>query len=274
MRFSKSSAAKPDLTPTSTSRSGLSTTPSRLPDPFGLHTVTDPKDPTADIIFIHGLGGSAFRTWSWKRLPENFWPAWLSEDEHLGRCRIHTFGYNSNFKGEARGLNVVDFAKDLLLQMLNHPGGIGRDRPILFVAHSMGGLVVKKAYTLGRIDRRFTRMVSSVTGIVFLATPHRGSQYAKILSRVLAAGSMLAPPKEYVSALEQDSPTIQDISGVFSHHCEELVLVSFYETLPVRLSITKLIVRTCPDIHPLTLLLIKPFSVDCRKRISRPGLRE
>lgn len=260
MRFSKYSAAKEDLLPTATSRSALSATPSRLPDPFGLHTVTDPEDPTADIIFVHGLGGSAFRTWSWKRLPENFWPAWLSEDEHLGSCRIHTFGYNSNFKGEARGLDVVDFAKDLLLQMLNHPGGIGADRPILFVAHSMGGLVVKKAYTLGKLDQRFTSLVSNVTGIVFLATPHRGSQYARTLSRILAAVSILTPPKEYVSALEQDSPTIQDISEVFSHHCEDLVLVSFYETLPVRLSIAKLIVRCWSHMQPLTLLLIMSFT--------------
>lgn len=261
MRFSKSLATRPNSHSTATtSISSPSTTPSGLPDPFGLHTVTDPPEPTADIIFVHGLGGSAFRTWSWKRLPENFWPAWLSRDEHLGSCRILTFGYNSNFKGEARGLDVVDFAKDLLLQMLDHPGGIGRDRPILFVAHSMGGLVVKKAYTLGKLDRRFAGFIFSVTGIVFLATPHRGSQYARILSRILAAGSILTPPKEYVSALEQNSPTIQDISEVFSRHCEELMLVSFYETLPVRLSITKLVVCAFRLVHFLTQLLILPFA--------------
>lgn len=74
----------------------------------------------------------------------------------------------------------------------------------------MGGLVVekKKTYTLGQLDRWFAGSISSVTGIVSLAT-HRGSQYAKILSRILAAGPILAPPKEYVC----DGAELADHSG-------------------------------------------------------------
>lgn len=60
--------------------------------------------------------------------------------------------------------------------------------------------------------------------------------------------------------MEQNSPIIQDISEVLSRHCEGLVLVSFYETLPVRLSITKLIVRVFRLVHFPTQLLILPFA--------------
>lgn len=260
MDYSRSLATRSELYFTTASRSARSILSPRRPadvDPLGLYAVTDPKDPTADIIFVHGLGGSAFRTWSWQRNPQNFWPAWLSRDEHLGSCRVLTFGYNSNFKGDAKGLDVIDFAKDLLLQMLNYPDGLGKHRPILFVAHSMGGLVVKKAYTLGKQDKRFASLMSSAVGIIFLATPHRGSRYAKTLNNILAATPIVATPKTYIAALERQSPVIQDINEVFSHQCEGLTLVSFYETLPTRLTFTKLMVRMAPLLRLLAPLLMQ-----------------
>lgn len=210
------------------------------PDPLGLQLIANPPSPTADIIFIHGLGGSAFRTWSWQRNRDNFWPRWLVHDEQLQHCRIFTFGYDANFKGKARGLDVVDFAKDLLLQMLHHPDALGNNRPIFFVAHSMGGLVAKKAYLLGKQDMTFAGLIASVMGIVFLATPHRGSHYAKTLGNILAIAPI--PPKAYVSALERQSSVLQDINDVFGRDCDDLKLVSFHETLPARIGIIRLIV--------------------------------
>lgn len=227
------------------------------PDPLGLIAVTDPEEPTADIIFVHGLGGSAYKSWSWNRNTDNFWPTWLARDDYLGCVRIFTYGYNSNPRGDAHGLDVMDFAKDLLLQMLNHSDGIGNDRPILFVTHSMGGLVVKKAYMLGKQDQRFAGMISSVTSIVFLATPHRGSQYAKTLNHILAATPTAAVPKAYIAALEKQSPAIQDINEGFSHQCEDLALVSFYETLPTKRGFTSLLVRMGPLLHLRPSLLIQ-----------------
>jgi hypothetical protein len=36
-----------------------------------------PDDRVADIIFVHGLDGDAFKTWRKGRNPENYWPKWL-----------------------------------------------------------------------------------------------------------------------------------------------------------------------------------------------------
>lgn len=281
MDLARALAATPHLHYSAPRSPSVSITSSRQPtaaDPLGLQSVTEPENPTADIIFVHGLGGSAFRTWSWQKKPENFWPKWLSRDDYLVGCRILTFGYNSNFMGDARGLDIVDFAKDLLLQMLNHPGGLGNDRPILFVTHSMGGLVVKKAYTLGKHHDRFGSLVSSTTGIVFLATPHCGSHYAKTLKRILAAVSIAVAPKAYVNALETQSPAIQAINGCFGRHCDELALVSFYETLPSRVVLTKQIVRLGrkPTTEPQRQETnTDPAAhVDCGERLGCPGLCE
>ena len=218
---------------------------SRSSDPLGLHLVCDNSHPSGDIIFVHGLGGTARRTWSWDRNVDYFWPAWLSEEDGLSSFRIFTYGYNSNFKGAGTNLNIIDFAKDLLFQMLVFSDGVGECRlpigqqPIIFVAHSMGGLVVKKAYVLGRNDSQYAHIISKTYGIMFLATPHRGAHYAKILNNILSTAPLGLPPKAYVDDLDTQSRALQDINEQFRTLCGDLSLVSFFETLKTSFGITK-----------------------------------
>ena len=191
---------------------------------------------------MHGLGGSALKTWSWKRDTAQFWPAWLRDDEQLYNMRVFTFAYNSNFRGSATNLNITDFAKDLLFHLLTFSQGdsepIG-SRPILFVAHSMGGLVVKRAYIVGKHDPQFSAIMAQVHGMLFLATPHRGSQYAKVLNNILSTAPTGAPPKAYVASLDAQSEALQDINEQFRKICHDLVLVSFWETAKINFGLTK-----------------------------------
>ena len=217
-------------------------------DTLGLHLVFDNSRPAGDIIFVHGLGGTARKTWSWDRNVDYFWPLWLAEEDALSSYRIFTFGYNSNFKGAGTNLNIIDFAKDLLFQMLVFSDGFGEDRtpvgqqPIIFVAHSMGGLVVKKAYVLGKHDGQYAHIISNTHGIMFLATPHRGTHYAKILNNILLTVPLGAPPKAYVEDLDTHSRTLQDINEQFRTLCGDLSLVSFFETLKTSFGIMKTLI--------------------------------
>ena len=214
-------------------------------DPLGLHLVWENLRPCGDIIFVHGLGGTARKTWSWKNNLDHFCPVWLAEEDELLSYRILTYGYNTNFKGAGTNLNIIDFAKDLLFQMLVFSDGLGEDsvpigqHPIMFVAHSMGGLVVKKAYVLGTHDGQYAHIVSKIHGIMFLATPHRGASYAKILNNILATAPLGAPPKYYIEDLDAQSRTLQDINEQLRTLCGDLALVSFFETLKTSLGITK-----------------------------------
>lgn len=93
----------------------------RRNDPEGLSLIARPSSvasPAADIIFVHGLGGSSQLTWSKHRNLDNFWPKeWLPLD--ITTARIWSFGYDSRFaKQEKAGkLRILDFAKDLLHDM-------------------------------------------------------------------------------------------------------------------------------------------------------------
>lgn len=90
-------------------------------DPLGLHVVHRPAGPRkADIIFVHGLGGTSRSTWSKYKDLEYFWPhKFLPLEADIAQTRILTFGYDANFRpGSGRHvITVLDFAKDLLFEL-------------------------------------------------------------------------------------------------------------------------------------------------------------
>jgi hypothetical protein len=112
-------------------------------DRLGLSVVHTPLDRPVgiDIIFVHGLGGTSRKTWSYNRDVTYFWPKeWLPAEPGLERARILSFGYNANFMSTAPAnfLNITDFAKDLLLQMKFVTDKIGQPLNIGEVRESCG----------------------------------------------------------------------------------------------------------------------------------------
>ncbi|KAK7534407.1 hypothetical protein IWX49DRAFT_638774 [Phyllosticta citricarpa] len=213
----------------------------------GLQVVHQPSDHAPlDIIFVHGLGGGSRKTWSKNHDLTMFWPGnWLPLDPDIKKARILTFGYNADFSSRtpARVSNITSFAKELLSEMRRgrcskgEPLRIGK-APILFVVHSMGGLVVKKAYLLGQNDKEYKDIVKSVSGVVFLSTPHRGTDLAKILNRILLIS--LRSPKGFVQDLVKTSTTIEDVNEQFRHIAPKLLIYSFYETWATAIGPTKI----------------------------------
>jgi len=154
---------------------------SLVPDSEGLHPIvnTDKSDRQADIVFVHGLGGTSHSTWRHGKqgtAHHFFWPEELGKDQP--QCGIWSVGYPAGFTGLGKqGMIIEKRAGNLSDKLAN--GGLG-DRPILFITHSMGGLVVKHlivdSQTLPGEDRK--RIVSHIRGIVFCGTPHRGAAFA------------------------------------------------------------------------------------------------
>lgn len=197
---------------------------------------------------MHGLGGDIRKTWSKNHDPNFFWPElWLPYELDVGKARISSFGYNASYRAGTSSniLNISDFAKELLYDMR-----FGRDKngedlgmgkvPIIFVVHSMGGLVVKKAYLLGQNDEEYQDIVCSISAIIFLATPHRGTNLAEVLNRVLTVS--LQSPKNFIMDLNKSSPALEELNEQFRHVALKMSIVSFYETLPTTIGPLKLMV--------------------------------
>ena len=165
----------------------------------------------------------------------------------MGRVRILSFGYNASFlPGRPKSIyRIADFAKELLYEMKFSKDRDGNDImigrvPTIFVAHSMGGLVVKKAYLLGQNDETYQDIIRSISAMVFLATPHRGTDLAETLNRLLTI--FFQPSRDFISDLEKSSTSLEEINDQFRHIAPKLSIWSFYETLATPIGPTKLMV--------------------------------
>ncbi|KAL2172903.1 hypothetical protein VTG60DRAFT_81 [Thermothelomyces hinnuleus] len=94
--------------------------------PLGLTTlyIPDPQHtpaPVADVVFVHGLNGGSFSTWSKGNDPERYWPQkWLPTEEGFSDVRIHAFGYPAAVTRQSI-LSISDFARSLLAAIHDSP---------------------------------------------------------------------------------------------------------------------------------------------------------
>ena len=103
----------------------------------------------------------------------------------------------------------------------------------------MGGLVIKKAYILACQLREYESLANRICAIVFLATPHRGSDLAQTLTRIL---HIVPGARPFVQDLHRNSLATQSISDEFPQHCQDLQLFSFYETIPMNYGVGKALI--------------------------------
>ena len=103
----------------------------------------------------------------------------------------------------------------------------------------MGGLVAKRAFILSKQLDQYVDFAQRLRAIFFLATPHRGSDSAETLKKILQAtiGS-----RQFIDQLVPSSSTIQAINDEFPHHSESLELRSFFETKKMNLGTRKVMV--------------------------------
>lgn len=83
----------------------------------------------------------------------------------------------------------------------------------------------------GQHDPAYEAIVKAISAIIFLSTPHRGTNLAEILNRILQV-SFVAAPMHFIAELSNGSQTLQKLNEQFRHIAPRLQIVSFYETRP------------------------------------------
>ncbi|MDR6983163.1 pimeloyl-ACP methyl ester carboxylesterase/tetratricopeptide (TPR) repeat protein [Rheinheimera pacifica] len=157
---------------------------------------SDKKDGLA-VIFIHGLNGDARETWMRNKTDEStLWPRWLASDTD---CSVWLLAYDAKLSNWQNNAMPLPDQGDSVLETLSTEEGL-RNRPLLLIGHSMGGLVIKTLISHGRTKgvARYKNVVSRIHGVVFIATPHNGSQMAtlaKYLSVVLRTNPQVGDMK-------------------------------------------------------------------------------
>lgn len=125
---------------------------------------------------------------------EVYWPLDLLPND-CNNTRIFTWGYDSVvakfFRGPTNKNNIFAYAKDLLYLLSNKRLDC-KGRPLVFIAHSMGGIIVKDVIRRAAIepDKNLNDIYLSTIAIFFLGTPHRGSQMGElgeVVRRIVSA---------------------------------------------------------------------------------------
>ena len=138
--------------------------------------------PILDVIFVHGLTGDPQQTWSVDESGE-FWPEWLCTD--VDELSIYTLGYPADLfeKWAKKEMDMFERAGNVLERFAGN--GLG-ERPIVFIAHSLGGILTKMILRKScEAEDDDWRRISDVTRlVVFLSTPHTGAALASVLNVV------------------------------------------------------------------------------------------
>lgn len=210
---------------------------------------------------VHGLSGDWESTWTdpgsnnlWLR---DFIP---SQFPNTG-LRVWSFGYDSTTVFTNSIADIDDAAKALVNALDGErQTKNSRTKPIIFIAHSLGGIIVKRVchsvqpralnthnmsnkslQAMNLANERselWKHVVDSVCSIVFFAVPHRGADAAYLATlaadvyRFATLG--FAGNKNFVEALKRNSPEFWRISNAFIQPASKLKIVfSFYETAKI-----------------------------------------
>ncbi|RSM16726.1 hypothetical protein CDV31_004498 [Fusarium ambrosium] len=224
--------------------------------PVGIKVWVECEDATVDICFVHGLTGDRDHTWTFKGQAEP-WPKTLIPEalaevakrrgvQKTPRARILTYGYDAYVvKTEVSSKNGLrDHAKHFLDQIVGDremSDAVGR--PLILVAHSLGGLVSKKAILISRNNPQphLEDLYKSVKGIAFMGVPHRGSWMANWATFPISAfGIVKSTNTTILKILKTDDPLLQDTQKEFWSMIRKereggrnLGVTCFFEELPL-----------------------------------------
>ncbi len=150
-----------------------------------LHEGGSPDRPA--LVFLHGLGGDPIDTWRHASCAaDDFWPLWVGRDT---RCDVWTLGYAAALSAWTRQAMPLPDLGDQVLDRLAGEGGLN-GKPLVLIGHSMGGLVIKTAivHAQSKGNPRWHSLAGQVRAVVFVATPHTGSQLASLASAARLLG--------------------------------------------------------------------------------------
>ncbi|KAM0795973.1 hypothetical protein BDR22DRAFT_812731, partial [Usnea florida] len=211
------------------------------------------------IVFVHGLTGKRTKTW----LADGAARPWPQEllAKKIPEARILTYGYDADvahFLKPAGQNTVLEHATNLngdLTDLRLQTDSLRR--PLIFVAHSLGGLVCEQAIVLSCNTFEAEHQLShSLLGIIFLGTPHAGSDlsnFALALGDFIKFSAVKSPNTSNIDVLKKDSEVLAGIQKTFQTAIEKRG----------RLEGRRLEIHCCTEEKPVQILgrrIVEPHS--------------
>ena len=218
------------MSPCSTTQARIITAWSRLHDIYIVLTywITNGAEYWCSCIAISGLASHPFGSWKSRNDQSHF--MWLRDGlpQDLPSIRTLLYGYDTQL-GMSRSFQTID---DIAIAFAITLHRIGRSspsaRPLVLLAHSLGGIIVKKALVLlanaGDADQF---ILSTVKGVVMFGVPSMGMTISHLLPMVDGQ-----PNKQLIEQLGPESDYLRLLDEQFTNIAasRNIRLISVYET--------------------------------------------
>ncbi|CAL8574742.1 hypothetical protein XPA_000695 [Xanthoria parietina] len=236
---------------------------------FGLSEVSKPDAGISqvDIVFVHGINGHPSGTWTSEK-ENTFWLAQLlPRFVEEAKARVLVYGYDADtvlstkeiahsdtpFDRHAPPKSITLLGQDRIYNYAEHLVATlwanrsrrhATDHPIVFVAYSLGGIVVKRALIhssgkKGKYTEYLRSIALSTYGILFLGTPYYGSETIKWASWLKDVSSITrkdVSQARLLETLKPNSETLQNIDRQFVELANEFHIFYFYETKLIKMN--------------------------------------
>ncbi|KAK5049958.1 hypothetical protein LTR84_004077 [Exophiala bonariae] len=190
-----------------------------------------------------------------------YWPFDFIPND-FPNVRVLTYGYDSHpshfYVGKTNQMTITQHAQTLLQKLTNNRVDC-LTRPIIFVAHSLGGILVKDAIVQSsKYENHLKSLSQSCSAIFFFGTPHHGAsaaRYGEILTNVVGTlPGGFSMYKEILRGLKPNGEKLSLVEGDFNQFLnqnipaeEKIQLYSFQESKPIS-SVKRFDGKVVPDL--------------------------
>ena len=230
--------------------------PQSLATQPSLKMVRDATDSAhLDVVFVHGLNGHSVTSWRFNEEPN--WAVWLGRD--LPSARIWTLGYEvAAIAWQGHAMPLSDRAINILALLQGHNFG---QFPIVFVAHSMGGLLAKQLLrSASEIATDYLPIMRKCRAIAFLSTPHTGSSIADLAQYL----SIFLRSTVAIDELKYHDARLRELNQWYRNHAEPLGIATkvLFETRMTYSILDKGVMVVTPSSSDPGMIGVTPVPVD------------
>jgi hypothetical protein len=136
-------------------------------------------------IAISGLASHPFGSWQPHGPDKTF--MWIRDviPRSVPGLRTITYGYDSKLVGTNSFQSISDMARTLLLQLKAAGWSSPSSKPTIFLAHSLGGLVLKDAIVqMADREKSVAGLLDNVLGAIMFGVPSLGMEQSHLLAMV------------------------------------------------------------------------------------------
>ncbi|KAI5853549.1 hypothetical protein BZA05DRAFT_336614, partial [Tricharina praecox] len=187
----------------------------------------------SSVVAVTGLAGHAFGSWRSRETHQMWLKDFLPQD--IINIRIMTYGYDSRLAGQpTSSMKICDYKSHFLQQLKNFRPN-AEHRPIIFLGHSLGGILILQANpatlpdTFSNRNPHHRSILDATQGIFFFGTPHQGLRTEE-LETMVGSNTQAA---NFLAQLKQGSDFLINQKEDLLHICKRFkrTIISFHETV-------------------------------------------